>query len=66
MPAPRNLSYIYRGLFFIVLSVLWVLWERGSIKALPQLVGSFLVLYGIAVVGTHLLTMGYRKQEAWP
>jgi len=53
-------------LFFIVLSVLWVLWERGSIKALPQLVGSFLVLYGIAVVGTHLLTMGYRKQEAWP
>ncbi len=64
MPAPRNLGYVYRGLFFIILSILWVLWERGSIKTTSQLVGSFLVLYGIAVVGTHLLTMGYWKQEA--
>lgn len=66
LPGLGNVSYIYRGLFFIVLSILWVLWERGSIKDISQLIGSFLIVYGIAIIGTHLLTMGYREREALP
>jgi len=62
LATPRNLGYVYHGLFFVIVSVLWILWELGSIDNVLQLIGTFLILYGIGIVGTHLLAGAQERQ----
>jgi hypothetical protein len=42
----KGKDYLKRALFFIVLAVIWVLWERGDLDSLLQFAGLLLVLYG--------------------
>ncbi len=61
---PRNMNYLHRGLFFITLSVAWILWEQGTIKGHVRLAAVFLIMFGIAVIFTSLLTFQHDRKEA--
>ncbi|MBU7004498.1 MAG: hypothetical protein HXS50_02940 [Theionarchaea archaeon] len=60
----KKIDYLLRGVFLIIVALAWVLYERGTIGSLLQLIGIVLILYGITVM---LVTFGTRKSdpEAW-
>ena len=53
---PKNIGYLYRGLFLVILAFAWVLYEQGTITSLFQIVGYLLVFFGFAVVVITLIT----------
>ncbi len=59
---PKNLAFLDRGLFLVILGVLWVLYEQGSIATIAQLVGTLLVLFGISVVLVSIFTMAAKEE----
>ncbi len=59
---PKNLAFLDRGLFLVILGVLWVLYEQGSIGTIAQLVGTLLVVFGISVVLVSVFTI-LAKEE---
>jgi uncharacterized membrane protein HdeD (DUF308 family) len=61
---PKKIDYLLRGVFLIIVALAWVLYERGTIGSLLQVIGVVLILYGITVI---LVTFGTRKsdREVW-
>lgn len=59
---PKNLAFLDRGLFLVILGVLWVLYEQGSIATIVQLVGTLLVVFGISVVLVSIFTMVAKEE----
>jgi uncharacterized membrane protein HdeD (DUF308 family) len=59
---PKNLAFLDRGLFLVILGVLWVLYEQGSIATIVQLVGTLLVVFGISVVLVSIFAMVTKEE----
>jgi uncharacterized membrane protein HdeD (DUF308 family) len=59
---PKNLAFLDRGLFLVILGVLWVLYEQGSIATIVQLVGTLLVVFGISVVLVSIFAMVAKEE----
>ena len=60
---PKNLAFLHRGLFLIILGVLWVLYEQGSVKSIAQFVGMLLVMFGLSVVLVSILSILAKEEE---
>ena len=59
---PKNMAFLDRGLFLVILGVLCVLYEQGSIATIAQLVGTLLVVFGISVVLISVFAMAAKEE----
>jgi hypothetical protein len=55
-------DYLLRGIFLIIVSLAWILYEQGTITSLLQVVGSVLIMYGISIVIVSLATLNSRRE----
>ena len=54
----RNLDYLNRGILLVIVGMVWVLYEQGTLTSVLQFAGSVLVLFGVSVVLVALLFTG--------
>ena len=59
---PKKIDYLFRGIFLIIVALAWVLYERGTISSLLQVIGSVLILYGITVILVTLATRNSNRE----
>ncbi len=61
---PKNVGYLNRGLFLIIVALIWILYEHGTVENVLQFGGWVLVLFGAALVVVALVVMGDREVAA--